>query len=859
MARDGAGDARTAHHIEERYPLTPVQKGILFHSLLDEQSRAHVLQLVATFDEDVDAGEIEKAWRTASAAHPVLRTRFRVDGAEPEAELLAGATYNVERVEAGDINSFLEADRRRGLEPSHLPVMRFALVGARRLIWTFHHALLDSESALAILRDVVALMRGALPARPRFDESQPPSHDPHQSEAFWRETLRGFTAPTPLPGARVSRTHSPDFVERAVELGDLATRLRAFANTTEVDLETVIAGVWGMLLSRYSGEGDVVFGLARIRRPGGSTGMFIRTIPMRMTLPDKAVAIDSLRALQALRDTASEHEHIPLVRIQKLSEVSSGGSLFDSLLVFERRAPPDGVQVRIVGQTTYPLTLTADTESLAISIAYDRSHLDEAIVDSIPGHLRTMLAAVLDEPQSAIASVPILTEAERRRIVTEWNETASDYPRDRTIHSLIEEQAERTPDGVAVRFEGETLTYGELDRRANVIARKLRDAGVGPDTLVAIMMERSLSMIAALVGILKAGGAYVPLDPTYPKDRLAFMLEDSGAPVLVTDPALAPAPPREVQKVVIVENGPATEAATALPAVATPDNLAYVIYTSGSTGKPKGVQIPHRAVINFLESMRRVPGLTADDVLLGVTTLSFDICGLEMYLPLTTGACLELVSRTVAADGRRLAEELDRSGATVMQATPATWRMLIDAGWRGDKSLKILCGGEAMSGDLANALLDRCGSLWNMYGPTETTIWSTVHRVTRGEGATVPIGKPIANTQVYLLDSDLSPVPAGVAGELHIGGDGLARGYLNRPDLTAQRFIDWNGRRLYKTGDAARYRADGTLEYLHRLDNQVKLRGYRIELGEIESALRKCNGVADAVAVVADCGGAKVL
>ncbi|HEX7833373.1 MAG TPA: amino acid adenylation domain-containing protein, partial [Thermoanaerobaculia bacterium] len=420
------------------------------------------------------------------------------------------------------------------------------------------------------------------------------------------------------------------------------------------------------------------------------------------------------------------------------------------------------------------------------------------------------------------------------------------------MHALFEAQAARTPNRVALQFENETLTYRELNARANHIARRLRSLGVREETLVAILMDRSLDLLAALLGILKAGGAYVPLDPMYPVDRLEFMLEDSHAPVLVTQSSLASLL-RTSATIFEVDRDLEGDERNVASSVRD-ENLAYVIYTSGSTGKPKGVQIPHRALINFLDSMREAPGLSEHDTIFAVTTLSFDIAGLELWLPLTTGARIELVSREIAADGRRLAEKLSRSDATVIQATPATYRMLIEAGWKGDPRLKILCGGEAMPRDLADALLTRCESLWNMYGPTETTIWSTIHRVTSDiASVNVPIGKPIANTQVYVLDANLQPAPEG---ELFIGGDGVARGYLNRASLTAQRFVPdpfgAPGARMYRTGDAVRLLSDGSIEYLERLDHQVKVRGYRIELGEIENALRKQDGVANAVVIARD-------
>jgi amino acid adenylation domain-containing protein len=427
----------------------------------------------------------------------------------------------------------------------------------------------------------------------------------------------------------------------------------------------------------------------------------------------------------------------------------------------------------------------------------------------------------------------------------EWNATVSDYPRDACVHELIEQQAQRRSDCLAVVFESQQLTYAELNRRSNQLAHYLRKRGVGPDVLVGLCVERSLDMIVGLLGILKAGGAYVPLDPAYPKDRIAYIMEDASAPVLITQKKLVPGlPPQQTETVLIDADWPAIE--TELPAnparKAKPENLAYVIYTSGSTGKPKGVQLEHRSVVNFLCSVQKEPGLHEDDIVGAVTTLCFDIAGLEIYLPLITGAEVVVISREEASDGKRLQARMQNAGITVMQATPATWRLLLEAGWPGSPKLKILCGGEAFPRELADKLLPHCGSLWNMYGPTETTIWSAVYQVTAGGEGTVPIGHPMANTQFYIVDEKMNQVPVGQEGQLLIGGDGLARGYQNRPDLTAEKFIPdlfskKPGARLYQTGDLARYLADGNISFLGRMDHQVKIRGYRIELGEIESVL----------------------
>ena len=446
--------------------------------------------------------------------------------------------------------------------------------------------------------------------------------------------------------------------------------------------------------------------------------------------------------------------------------------------------------------------------------------------------------------------------------MAEWNRTLRPVPHT-TVSQMFEERAAQNPRSVAVECNGRWLTYRELNQKANRLARRLREAGAGPETLVGLCVERSCEMVVALLAILKAGSAYLPLDPALPEERFRMILDNAQAPILLCGAGLRPAN----SGATLVFTDEASGGAGNLEPLAGPQNLAYVLYTSGSTGRPKGVEIPHSAVVNFLESIRREPGFTAADTLLGVTTLSFDIAAVDMFLPLVTGGRLVVASQEDARDPARLAELIREIAPSVMQATPATWRAVIEAGWTGDPRMKIVSSGEALPRDLAQQLLPRCRSLWNMYGPTETTIWSAGHRVESGTGA-VPIGRPIDNTQIYVLDQRRKMVPAGIVGDLYIGGAGLARGYLRSAELTQERFIETGlkelarttepdsaevsrtadgsgGRtgavrtseRLYRTGDRARWRADGTLEFLGRSDNQLKIRGFRIEPEEIEAAL----------------------
>ena len=470
-----------------------------------------------------------------------------------------------------------------------------------------------------------------------------------------------------------------------------------------------------------------------------------------------------------------------------------------------------------------------------------------------------LLRGVVADPDRAIATVPILPDSETE-LLSRWNDTRTDFPHDRCIHHLIETQAAQTPNAIAVTFQNQSLTYADLSQKSNQLAQYLQSLGVMPDTLIALACDRGLEMIIGLLGILKAGAAYVPIDPAYPIDRVAFMLEDARINILLTTDHL-----EEIftsfQIQIIRLDGDwnsivATNDGSNLKDQAQSESLAYLIYTSGSTGKPKGVQIQHRSMVNFLVTMWEKPGLKPDDILLSVTTLSFDIAAVELLLPLTVGATIILVGRDIATDGNALRKVLEDSSVTVMQATPTTWLMLLAAGWTGSKQLTVFCTGEALPYNLAQQLHPTVQSLWNMYGPTETTIWATIHDMQSSDIQRITIGHPIANTQIYIVDPQLQVLPIGVPGELYIGGEGLARGYLNRPELTAERFVPnpygQPGTRLYRTGDLARWLPNGQIECLGRIDYQVKVRGFRIELGEIETNLLQYAGIKEAVVTVRD-------
>ena len=638
-----------------------------------------------------------------------------------------------------------------------------------------------------------------------------------------------------------------------------------------VTLFMTMLAAFKVLLHRYTGQTDIVVGSPIANRNRSEIepliGFFVNTLVLRTPIQSKECFDELLKKVRSVTLGAYAHQDLPFERL--VEELQPERSLDSNPLVqvmfAVQNAPMSELQLTGLQLSRQELeynTTRLDMEwhvweqsqGLQVTVFYATDLFAQQTIKRMLGHFQTLLDAVVANPQHQIWEFPLPSTTEQQQLLMKWNDTHTEYPHHKCIHQLFETQVEQTPDAVALVFENQQLTYNELNVRANQLAHYLQSMGIGPEVLVGLCVERSPEMVVGMLGILKAGGAYVPLDPNYPRERLAYILDDACVSVLLTQQVVADLLPDAQGRVVYLDSYWSSDQYESNPnSNVCAENLAYAIYTSGSTGRPKGVQIRHRSVVNFLKSMYAQPGMVSQDVLVAVTTITFDIAALELFLPLSLGARV-ILTRDLIADGGQSTAALATSSATVMQGTPATWQALMQAGFVGNPQLKILCGGEALSRELATQLLECADSLWNMYGPTETTIWSAVSQVQAGSGS-VSIGRAIANTQFYILDTNLQPVPVGVAGELHIGGDGLARGYLNRPELTAEKFIpnpfsSKAGERLYKTGDFVRYLSDGNIEYFGRIDNQVKLRGYRIELGEIESVLNQHPQVQQAVAIV---------
>lgn len=1266
-----------ADELDTTHGLTAVQQGMLFHHLSFPHSGVDIEQIVMELDEELDVPAFRRAWERVAERHGVLRTRFRWENVEePVQEVLRrvelplvvedwrGATDADER-----LAQHLRADRERGFDLREAPLLRLAAfrTGDARsaVVWSFPHIVLDGRSFPIVLGEVFALYDADRcgesielpPTRPYADHVAHVSRlDLRPAEAFWRERLAGFRTPTPLPAPPAAGAPTGRGERERMLSAETTAALERRAREAGVSVGTIVQGALALLLGRTSGEDDVVFGATRAGRASSVegadsiVGLFINTLPVRVRLDGARSLRDWLVELRQQERDVRPHEHAPLVEMQGWSELRAGAPLFESLLVFDRdtldgqmraRGPAfERRRFRLHEKTNYALTLYAYAQpQLVLKLAFDEPRIDADTAERLLGHLVHLIeqmAADLDRP---LAALSLLSASEAERVLREWNDTAAEFPRDACVHHLIEAQVARTPDATAVVFRGEALRYRELNERANRLAHHLRGLGVGPDVRVGVFAERSLELIVGLLAIHKAGGAYVPLDPHYPRDRVAFMIEDADVPVLLTQSHLVPELPRHRARVVVLDalgeklaDSPSTNPVSA----SLPSHLAYVIYTSGSTGKPKGVMVEHRNVVNFFSGMdERIPHETSDGsqrVWLAVTSLSFDISVLELFWTLARGfqvvlyederraaagqgragrfadraiefslmyfaseegtgrdkyrlllegakyadahgfaavwtperhfhafgglypnpsvtsaavaavtkrialrsgsvvmslhhpariaeewsvvdnlsngrvgisfasgwqprdfvlgpdhfadartymiegieqvrrlwrgealsfpgpngdlfeirtlprpiqaelpvwltaagtpetfrkageigahvlthllgqtldeveerlriyrdawkkhghpgeghvtlmlhtfvgdddatvratvrrpmmdylgssvglvknfasswtafkrradgtavtdvdindlsaeeleglleysferyfetsalfgdaerclamvdrlkglgvdeiACLidfgvaeddvlahlahldrvrELAQPRAASAGASVGELIRRHGVTHMQCTPSLAGMLLhdDESRAALGSLRaMLIGGEAFPPQLAAQLAEATSArIVNMYGPTETTIWSSTHAV-EANGAAIPIGRPIANTQLYVLDANGDPVPPGVAGELFIGGAGVTRGYLNRPELTGERFVPdpfraEPGARLYRTGDLARWRGDGVMEFLGRIDHQVKIRGHRIELGEIESALAQHEGVREAVVV----------
>jgi amino acid adenylation domain-containing protein len=896
--------APVSEPVRAEVPTTPAQLEMWLSRLAGPEAGCAYNQAFAVrLRGAVDDAALVRALQALPSLHEALRGHFSDDGErfilEPRIDLavsrhdLSGLSP-AER--AGALQRIEEAEARTPYDTEQGPLCRVALVdvggGERTVLLGVHHGACDGWSLDVLLADLGRLYSGFVGAAP---PPAPPRHGFRDfvalrsspvyaariaaSRTFWRRTLDPLPPPLELPpdGHRPPHRSYRATHALAATPRDEVQSIKAFARAQGLSFFAVMLAGYAALLHRLSGAPDILVGIPVAGHADAGmedcVGHLVNMVPVRFRFDPKASFATLCRVAHASVLDAREHAAVSfgeLVAELGVRRDPSRVPLIAATFTHVQKYGPGKLtfagcsvdyHLRPREFETFELDLNAieGQDGLELLIHGNADLFGQPWLQLRLRELQRLLESGVRSPETPIASLQLVPDAERLQLES-LNATTTEFPDDACVPQLVEQQARRTPDATAVQCGRRSISYRDLDARANQLSRMLRARGVGRGGLVGLCLERSIEMVVAMLAVLKAGGAYVPLDPAFPSHRLAFMIQDSGLTLLVTESHLVATHAFPGDRTLVLDATAEVlqcESTASLPNdgnAATPEDAAYVLYTSGSTGTPKGVAVPHRAAVNFLASMQREPGMSLEDRLLAVTTLSFDIAFLELVLPLTVGARVIVASRDEAMDGDALARLIEAEHVTMMQATPATWRLLLEAGWRGDPAFKALCGGEALSVELAVRLSERVGQLWNMYGPTETTVWSTCWRVSDPRGG-ITIGKPIANTSVWILDGALQPCPLGVPGEMYIGGRGVALGYLNRPELTRERFIPDSfsvspGAKLYRTGDLGRWRVDGQLECLGRTDTQVKVRGFRIELGEIEARLIEHPAVREASVVV---------
>ena len=900
--------------IADIYPLSPMQEGMLFHTLYAPESGMYLLQTTCLLDGELDAAAFEQAWDRALERHAVLRTAFLWENLEKPVQVVyKKANLGFEVLDWRSLSSearqeerakLLAEDRHKGFNPARPPLLRVRLLrhedNLHELVFSYHHLLLDAWSGAPLLGEVFADY-GALrqgeeltlpPRRPYRDYiAWLKSRDLEKAEAFWRAGLKGFEAATPIASDRPARREpSPSdaySLRRHVLSPEVTAKLQDAARARQVTMNAVVQSAWALLLGRRSGDRDVLYGVVVSGRPtdlpGAESmiGLFINTLPMRVSLADGPSVEGLWRRLRDHQTELQSFEYSPLVTVQGWSDVPRDQTMFESIFIFANYPAQGsegdiGLEVHRAAteeRTNYPLTVDARVEDgrLELMIYYEHQRFDRDNIDRILGHLEVMIGAMAEDPERSALDLPWLSEGERGQLLTDWNPapTAAAEPATHTLIARFAAQARSTPDAPAVSFGGDTLTYGELAGRARRLAAALRDRGVGPEVLVGLAVERSLDMVVSILGVLGAGGAYLPLDPELPEARLSYIVGDARPALLLTQEGLVERWDGEALGcgVVTVESlidGAGDESAELDATPVDPLNPAYVIYTSGSTGKPKGTPVSHANALRLFDATDPWFGFGGSDVWTLFHSYAFDFTVWELWGALLYGGRLVVVPGEVVRSPEAFLQLLAEEGVTVLNQTPSAFRHLIAAdgetATRVELALRtVVFGGESVDLASLEPWFERRGDqrprLVNMYGITETTVHVTYRPLERADlagDARSPIGVPIPDLELHVLDAKLDLLPVGVPGELHVAGAGLARGYLGRPALTAERFVPHPyaktpGERLYRTGDLGRRQADGGVDYLGRIDHQVKIRGFRIELGEIEAALGEHPALGQAV------------
>ena len=885
---------------DDTYPLTPLQTGLLFHTVKSPGCEAYSVQLTWTLPPSSNLSILREAFDHLIARHAILRTSFSWKSVSVPTqhvdETIQLPWHDYDWTEddsdkhAPRLEMFLKAERQINFLLSRAPLLRISTIKYSekhyQIILSMHHILLDGWSMATLIKELALIYDACLHKKSLCLPDSPPfasyvtwlhNQVTPTRESEWQRYLKGFSTPTKLP---IIKKHNAQLLidyqeEKRTFTLESSNKLMLFCQQHQITLSTLMQAAWALLLSKYSAAQDVVFGLTLSIRPpslkniDSMIGPAINTIPFRVSIDEHQTILDYLKAIQDMFVNLIPRATASLTDIHAWSEIEKGDQLFDTLLVVENY-PSDtsnflGTRfedIRIIDPTHYPLTLSVTSGStLSIRLSYDANAIEQTILQSFMDHFNSILFELIHKVSQPLVTINMISLAEKNTILHTWNDTTLPYDRTQPLSQLFETQVQKTPHHIALVFEQTTLSYLQLHHQSNQIAHHLRAKGVRPNTPVALCLQRSASMVVAMLGILKAGGVYIPIDPEYPKDRIQYMLEDSGVKLVISDSDTysdLPNIPTSLLTYILVDTlkDLLTQESIEdlLPTMGFQD-LIYIIYTSGSTGKPKGVMIEQQALISFLFAIQQILQLGERDKWLAITPISFDISLLELYLPLITGGQCVIASKQTIIDGKKINNTLKQHDISILMATPTTWEMLLATQWHNHNHMKILCGGEALNMKLCEKLLVEQNSILNLYGPTETTIWSMYYHCTRHKPLTpiASIGRPIANTKLYVLDKHLNLMPIGLVGELYIGGPGLARGYFNKPELTHKHFIPnpfEPNTLLYKTGDLVSWLSDGTLMYAGRVDEQIKLRGHRIELGEIQSLIEQYPSIEQAIVIL---------
>ena len=878
-------------NISDIYSLTPMQTGMLYHFLREKDSNAYFEQAVITLKGSVDKDAFERAFHQVILRHDILRTAFIYEKVDKPVQVVlkerpARMDYKdisllSEEQKKSCLEECMTGDRKKGFDLTHEPLIRIMLIkvseGIYHLIWSFHHIIMDGWCLPIVFKELLesykAFREGGTPQSGRvYPYSQYiqwlENRDDQEASDYWAQYLTEYEQTEPLSRMKVT-TAGQGYLQEEYDFAineEMKTRLEKTARDNAATLSTVMQAVWGILLQRYSNTRDVVFGSVVSGRPAQiqgverMVGLFINTIPVRVRA-EKGESFSSLIARQQREALESEkHSYYPLAEIQ--SRVSWGGELVQNLMAFENYPMEEAVKgedngkeditvlsARVSEQTNFDLNIIImPGKDLQIKFRYNSLAYNKSFFARIAEQMKTIISEIVKRPNMAIEEIDVVPEAEKRMLLHDFNQTVMEYSKDQTIHGLFEKQAEQRPDHTALVFGDKKLTYRELNKKANTLAHALRRQGVKPDSIVAVMTERSLDMITGIFGTLKAGGAYLPIDPGYPEDRIEYMLEDSGAGILLTQSHLKDRIKYSGNMICLDDEEVCMEEDANPEHVNKPDDLAYIIYTSGSTGKPKGVMVEHHGIINLQNYFKESWGVDGSDRMLQFASSSFDASVWETFTILLGGGTLYLISRDVINNLDDFKNCINENEITITLLPPAYLSGIEPGNLPSLK--KLVTGGSAITKELVEKWKDKAAYM-NAYGPTEYSVIATAWNYQSEEMGydSVPIGKPVSNTRIYILDKDQKLLPVGVAGEMCVSGDGIARGYLNRQSLTAEKFVDnpyEAGKKMYRTGDLARWLPDGNVEYLGRIDDQVKIRGFRIELGEIEANLHKYPLILDA-------------